>query len=142
MIKRTRNILTPDNMLHVYEVYDDDSTRLIDILPVKYIIMGEVVESPLDASNMFGMSSDWFYRRLNRYWASANGFPATWCELVGAAASDFRVIEEAKCATLEATAGCISARISNISATGLTSLLLRARRVTRVFRPLVERCHG
>ncbi len=133
MIECTRNILTPKGILHVYEVYEGGASRLMYTTPVKYVIMGHEFARPGDVAPWFKMPSDWFYRRLNRYWKSPFGFPATWREILGASTLDLKAIHTAKCATLEAAEAIIKQRIKSVPIGNLRPLLTRHRRLSRVF---------
>jgi hypothetical protein len=137
MVKYTRNVLSPKDVLHVYEVYEDGTDCLVETLPAKYVIMGREFATVGEIAKRFGMPSGWQYTRISRYWKSPHGFPDTWRELVGEEAFDPKAIEEAKIATHEAAEEIIRSRVKNLSHLSLTVVLTRHRRLSRLFVPEV-----
>ncbi len=138
MIKTTRNILTPNDVLHVYEEYEDGTSILVNTMCVKYVIMGYEFASVSNIHEVFGMPSDWTYKRIYRAWKSPRGFPATWRELVGQECFDCKVIAAAKRATWEAAKERIEARIPNGRMKKLTDIITRHRRLNKIFLPVAE----
>jgi len=138
MIKTTRNILTPKSVLHIYDVYDDGTSCLTTTTTVKYIIMGREFADIYNIPKAFGMPSDWFYKRVRRYWYSHKGFPDTWRELVGLECFDPKVIHEAKRATAEAAKAIIKSKKPSVSTNKMKHIITRYRRLGKVLKPYAE----